>query len=47
MSKKLYEIVSKVFNVDTSKINDDTLSLMEKGSYEFCIMMWLPIQIMP
>ena len=40
MSEKLYQIVSKVFNVDISKINDETCpeNLEEWDSFNFlCI----------
>ena len=41
MSKKLYEIVSKVFNVDTSKINDETSpeNLEEWDSFNFYVLL--------
>ena len=41
MSKKLYEIVSKVFNVDNSKINDETSpeNLEEWDSFNFYVLL--------
>ena len=41
MSKKLYEIVSKVFNVDDSKINDETSpeNLEEWDSFNFYVLL--------
>ena len=41
MSEKLYQIISKVFNVDTSKINDETTSenLEEWDSFNFYVLL--------
>jgi len=41
MSEKLYQIVSNVFNVDTSKINDETTSenLEEWDSFNFYVLL--------
>ena len=41
MSKKLYEIVSKVFNVDNSKIDDETSpeNLEEWDSFNFYVLL--------
>jgi acyl carrier protein len=41
MSEKLYRIVSKVFNVDNSKINDETSSenLEEWDSFNFYVLL--------
>ena len=41
MSKKLYEIVSKVFNVDASKINDETSpeNFEEWDSFNFYVLL--------
>jgi len=41
MSEKLYQIISKVFNVDISKINDETTSenLEEWDSFNFYVLL--------
>jgi acyl carrier protein len=41
MSEKLYQIVSKVFNVDISKINDETSpeNLEEWDSFNFYVLL--------
>jgi|TARA_B110000014_G_scaffold150964_1_gene105397 acyl carrier protein len=41
MSEKLYQIISNVFNVDTSKINDETTSenLEEWDSFNFYVLL--------
>ena len=41
MSEKLYEIISRVFNVDSSKINDDTSpeNLEEWDSFNFYVLL--------
>jgi len=41
MSKKLYQIISKVFNVDSSKINDETSpeNLEEWDSFNFYVLL--------
>ena len=41
MSEKLYQIISKVFNVDSSKINDETTSenLEEWDSFNFYVLL--------
>ena len=41
MSEKLYQIISKVFNVDNSKINDETSSenLEEWDSFNFYVLL--------
>ena len=41
MSEKLYRIVSKVFNVDNSKINDETSpeNLEEWDSFNFYVLL--------
>ena len=41
MSKKLYQIVANVFNVDLSKINDDTSpeTLEEWDSFNFYVLL--------
>ena len=41
MSEKLYQIISKVFNVDISKINDETSSekLEEWDSFNFYVLL--------
>ena len=41
MSKKLYQIVSKVFNVDASKINDETSpeNFEEWDSFNFYVLL--------
>ena len=41
MSEKLYQIISKVFNVDSSKINDETNSenLEEWDSFNFYVLL--------
>ena len=41
MSEKLYQIISKVFNVDNSKINDETSpeNLEEWDSFNFYVLL--------
>ena len=41
MSEKLYQIISKVFNVDSSRINDDTSpeNLEEWDSFNFYVLL--------
>ena len=41
MSEKLYQIISKVFNVESSKINDDTSpeNLEEWDSFNFYVLL--------
>ena len=41
MSEKLYQIISKVFNVDDSKINDETSpeNLEEWNSFNFYVLL--------
>ena len=41
MSEKLYQIISKVFNVDNSKINDETSpeNLDEWDSFNFYVLL--------
>ena len=41
MSKKLYQIISRVFNVDNSKINDETSpeNLEEWDSFNFYVLL--------
>ena len=41
MSEKLYQIISKVFNVDSSKINDETNpeNLEEWDSFNFYVLL--------
>ena len=41
MSEKLYQIISKVFNVDSSKISDDTSpeNLEEWDSFNFYVLL--------
>ena len=41
MSEKLYEIISKVFNVDSSRINDETSpeNLEEWDSFNFYVLL--------
>ena len=41
MSEKLYQIISKVFNVDDSKINDETSpeNLEEWDSFNFYVLL--------
>ena len=41
MSEKLYQIISNVFNVDTSKINDETTpeNLEEWDSFNFYVLL--------
>ena len=41
MSEKLYQIISKVFNVDDSKINDETSpeNLEEWNSFNFYVVL--------
>ncbi len=41
MSKKLYQIISRVFNIDNSKINDETSpeNLEEWDSFNFSVLL--------
>jgi len=41
MSKKLYQIISRVFNIDNSKINDETSpeNLEEWDSFNFYVLL--------
>jgi acyl carrier protein len=41
MNEKLYQIISKVFNVDSSKINDETSpeNLKEWDSFNFYVLL--------